>query len=417
MIGISASRFSGAGVCLLGLLSPYCVNAQTVTQRGYVETGFFAFPQTRPVDRGHFVADALMRYEAIGTAGPRFSYQVSVDARTDSHRQTERRFDITWSDRVIQRPSFAMRRASLAYSQGAFTLEAGKLFVRWGKTDILTPTDRFTPRDYLTVVENDPLAVTAARVAWSKNADTVEFIYTPRMSPSRTPLLNQRWVVTPSAAATIPINDQGALYPGGPQFGLRWNHAGSRLEHSFSYFEGFNHLPLFQGRFNPASLRLDVLRFYPKIRMIGGDVIAPLAWFTLRGEAAWFQSNDRRADEYILFVAQAERQQGEWLFLGGYTGQKVTNLRNPFQFAPDRGLTQAFVGRVGYTLDSQRSIAFETVVRQNGEGFLGKFEYSHGIGQHWRVIPRVVLIRGSDSDFLGQYRRNSYVSLILRYNF
>jgi hypothetical protein len=95
----------------------------------------------------------------------------------------------------------------------------------------------------------------------------------------------------------------------------------------------------------------------------------------------------------------------------------VTKLRDPFQFAPDRGLTRAFVGRVGYTLDSQRSLAFETVVRQNGNGFLGKFEYSHGIGQHWRVIPRAVLIRGSQSDFLGQFRRNSYVSVTMRYSF
>jgi hypothetical protein len=237
------------------------------------------------------------------------------------------------------------------------------------------------------------------------------------MTPSRIPLLNQRWAIRPPETGTLPLTDAGAFYPGGPQFGLRWNRVGSRLEHSLSYFEGFDHLPLIRGQIDPDTGGLSVFRIYPKTRMIGSDLVASLPWLTLRSEAAWFQSPDPRADEYLLFVVQAERQVGEWLLLGGYNGQKITNRRSPFQFAPNRGLTEAFAGRVSYTIDANRSIAFESVVRQNGEGFLGKAEYSHGLGVHWRVIGRMVLIRGSAPDFLGQYRRNSYGSVVFRFSF
>ena len=40
------------------------------------------------------------------------------------------------------------------------TAEFGRQIIRWGKTDILTPTDRFAPRDYLSsVVDSDFLGV------------------------------------------------------------------------------------------------------------------------------------------------------------------------------------------------------------------------------------------------------------------
>lgn len=50
--------------------------------------------------------------------------------------------------------------------------------------------------------------------------------------------------------------------------------------------------------------------------MYGGDVVVPLRWFTLTGEAGYFSSADRRADEYVLYVVQVVRQTGEWSFVG-----------------------------------------------------------------------------------------------------
>jgi hypothetical protein len=46
-----------------------------------------------------------------------------------------------------------------------------------------------------------------------------------------------------------------------------------------------------------------------------------------------------------------------------------------------------------------------------------RFEYSQLFGQHWRATGGIAWIRGDMDDFLGQYRRNSYGSLALRYSF
>jgi hypothetical protein len=62
-------------------------------------------------------------------------------------------------------------------------------------------------------------------------------------------------------------------------------------------------------------------------------------------------------------------------------------------------------------------LAFETVVRQTLSGAYFEAEYSQAYGQHWRATMSGALIRGEPDDFLGQYRLNSYLSLVLRYSF
>jgi hypothetical protein len=46
-----------------------------------------------------------------------------------------------------------------------------------------------------------------------------------------------------------------------------------------------------------------------------------------------------------------------------------------------------------------------------------KPEYSQAFGQHWRATAGFAFIRGSEGDFLGQYRRNSHAIFRLRYSF
>ncbi|MCS6953983.1 MAG: hypothetical protein NZM33_14130 [Bryobacteraceae bacterium] len=385
------------------------------SQRGFVELRTVLYPQTAANDRARVVAEGLLRYEALFKFSGWLRAAGALDARTDTHHQTSRGFQVSVWDRERQRPAFALRRFSVAVNRGSFTAEFGRQFVRWGKADVLNPTDRFAPRDFLTVVDNDFLAVTAARWSWERQGHTLDAVLAPRFTPSRIPLLNQRWVVVPEALRGIPLADGGARFPGGAQFGLRWNHVARGFEHSFSFYEGFHHLPLFEGR--PAFGRIEVVRFYPALRMYGADAAAPLRWITLKGEAAWFTSRTAQADEYVQYVVQAERQSGEWFLVGGYAGERVTRRRNPFGFAPDRGLTRAFLGRAGYTIDANRSLAFEGAVRRNGKGLWLRIEYSQGLGAHWRLTSSFTLIRGAQEDFLGQYRRNSHGILSLRYSF
>jgi hypothetical protein len=325
--------------------------------------------------------------------------------------------EFSWQDRSLQRPVLAVRRLSAAYRDGPVTIELGKQFIRWGKTDILTPTDRFAPRDFLTVVDNDFLPVTAARVTYTRGVDTLDIVWVPQFTPSRIILFDQRWAPVPEG---VRIRDAGADFPDTSQAGMRWNHAGY-IEYSVSAYRGFNHLPSFNtlAVFTGADqVQADLRRFYPQMLMVGSDAAVPLRWLTLKGEFAHFSSNDPRADEYAQYVIQLERQAGEWFFVGGYAGEAVTKTGSQSgAFAPDRGLTKTLLGRAGYTVDVNRSLVFEAAVRQNGDGTWARLEYSQALGQHWRLTGTATVIRGDPDDFLGQYRYNSYAGLVVRYSF
>jgi hypothetical protein len=425
------ARFAVA-CCLVagqGAVSP--APAQTFTSRGFVDGRLFFYPQSAPDDPTNVVGEALIRYEPSWRPESWLRVNAALDARIDTHRQVERRWVLDWQDRGIERPPFSIRRLSAMLSHGALTVEVGKQFIRWGKADVLNPTDRFTPRDFLSVVDNDFLGVTGARLTYESGGNTVDAVWVPRFTPSRIPLFDQRWAAFPPVAAAVPVSDAGSRLPGGSQAGVRWNRSGPGYEFSLSVYNGFNHLPIVDVSILPAPLRVQLTRVFPQMRMYGGDCALPNRWVTLKGEIGYFTSSTQLADEYGIYVLQLERQAGEWSFVGGYAGDFTTrNAVRPVPspipelppstivpFAAERGLARAFVGRASSTVDANSSVVLQAAVRRNGDGAWLQAQYSRARGSHLRATLEGNVIRGIDADFLGQFRRNSNVNLALRYSF
>ena len=404
---VAALVFAAA---FIGLGQPY-------TQRGFFENFSTFYPQAAPNDDGRAVSMVLLRYEAGYEVLPWLKLNASFDATTDTHRQVERAWDVSLDDRTIRRPAFSVRRLSALITRGRFTIEAGRQFIRWGRADILNPVDRFAPKDFLNVVNTEFLGVIAARATYESGSNTVDLVWQPWFTPSRTPLINQRWTVLPEQASLFRFRDLGADYPSRHQFGARWNHVGRGYEFAASYFDGFNHLPLLRASLRDAA-DVDVERWYPRLRLYGFDAAVPTRWATVKGEAAYFTTSRSQTDEYLLYVIQLERQQGEWIFAGGYAGEYLTEAAaNPFQFSPERGFAKSFLGTAQYTISPTRTFAVSAAVRQNGDGSWLRGEYSQTFGRHWRATAGFTWIRGDAADFLGQYHRNSYGSLALRYSF
>ncbi len=424
-------RFALAWCLVAACSAAWPASAQTVSSRGFLDGRFFFYPQTTPNDPTRVIGEALARVESSWKPTAWLSANAAFDARIDTHEQVERRWFIDWQDRGIQRPPFSVRRLSVVVSRGPLIVEAGKQFIRWGKADVLNPTDRFAPRDFLSVVDNDFLGVTGARATYETGGNTLDLVWVPHFTPSRIPLFNQRWTVIPAQAAAIPLFDAGSTFPRGSQVGVRWNRFGPGYEFSLSFYNGYNHLPLVDAEVLPVPLRLELTRFYPQMRMYGGDFALPNKWVTLKGEFGYFTSNTAQADEYGIYVLQLERQSGEWLLVGGYAGDFVTRtgarptppsvpgLPAPTSvlFAAERGLARAFLGRATLSLDVNSSVAFQAAVRRNGDGTWLQAQYSRAYGGHLRATFEGNLIRGSDNDFLGQFRRDSNANASLRYSF
>jgi hypothetical protein len=393
------------------------LRAQALTERGFVEARGFAFPQDAPNDRQNLVGDFLARGELFVKPLPWVQFAAGLDLRANTHDQVDAswRFDVR--DRGAKRPAISLRRLSATITHRALTIDFGKQFIRWGKADIVTPTDRFAPRDFLNVVDDEFLAVTGARGTAQLGSESFDLVWVPWLTPSRTPLLDQRWTAVPESGQEVTLVDVSPSPPAGSQVGARWGHTGAGYEYSLSVFDGFNHLPNIDVVPGVAPFEAGVVRLYPALRSYGVDAAVPTRLFTIKGETAYFTSSSPETDEYVLYVLQLERQTGEWLIVGGYAGEIVTERRARLTFAPDRGFTRSIVARASYTISANRSAAVEAAVRQDGRGVYVKGEWSQARGQHLRATITGAAIAGDADDFLGQYRRNSHVTLALRYSF
>ena len=261
------------------------------------------------------------------------------------------------------------------------------------------PADRpFCARDFLNVIGLEYLGITAARGVAQFGTHTIDAVWA-RFTPSRIPLINQRWAPLPATPIPITIAGSEAVFPVGSQVGLRYSHVARRAEYSLAVFDGFNHLPNLEAAAAPQPGAITLVRSYPTMRSYGGDAAVPTPWFTVKGEAAYSSSDTPATDDYVLYVIQLERLSGEWSFSGGYAGEVVTARRAVANFAPDRGLTRAIVARAGYTIDSNRSVAVEGAVRQDGQGVYSKVEYSQARGQHWRATINGIVIAAAATTF------------------
>jgi hypothetical protein len=405
---------------LLLLVFAVPANAQEFTYRGFVQIQSKAYPQTTPQDDRRAGVEALVRIEPAYKPADWMTLSGSVDARTDTFEHAERKWRFDVRDRGSPRPALSLRHATGAIRRGTFTVDLGKQFVRWGKADILNPTDRFAPRDFIEVTNDEFLAVNGVRGRYERGAHSLDVVWVPIFTPSRLPLLGRRWApVQPQTSGASAILDPDAVFPDRAQYGARWNVLGRGLEFSLSYFDGFNHLPQFTARPVPVSGEplVALRRTYAPLRMGGADAAIPLRWFTVKGEIASMFTTSPVADDVVIYVVQLERQSGELSLVCGYAGEVVIRRRSTLDFAPDRGLTRAFLGRAGYTLGATSDISVEAAARQNLDGVWVKSQYSRAVGAHWRATLAGAIIGGDRDDFIGQYRRNSHVVATLRYSF
>jgi hypothetical protein len=398
-------------------------HAQGSGAPGFIEAKGTLFPQRTSNDDTQAVADVLWRQEGIVNPASWLRLTAGVDFRLNSHDQIEDEWEIDWEDRGVRPSHLTLRRLAATVTAGPVTFDLGKQLIRWARADVLNPIDRFAPRDFTNVIDAEFLPVTGVRTSVDLGPETFEVVWVPQLTPSRMPLLDQRWTVLPPEAAGVSITDAGFHFPNRHQAGARWRHTGGRVEAGLSFVDGFNHLPEIEVRpLDASGASVALTRVFPRIRSYGLEFAIPTRWIALKGEGSYFTSPDHDFEEYGLYVLEIERQVGEWLLTAGYAGEtrdSEIGIRDSgrIAFDPERGLAGSLIGRLSYTVDPQRTIALEAVARQDGDGVYLKGEYSQGLGEHWRATFKQIIIAGEDNDFIGQFDRNSHFVVALRFSF
>ena len=165
------------------------------------------------------------------TNSPTCRFAGAIDARTDTHQRDRPRPGATSGGIALAAvPLFAVRRLSATYTRGKLTVRSRQAVHPLGQGRRPQPhrplrPARFPQRGGYRLPAPSPRP--ASPTARSRTPSTWSSRRASRPAASR--CSNQRWAVLPPG---IPLHELDPDFPGGPQFGARWNHIGAAAEYS-----------------------------------------------------------------------------------------------------------------------------------------------------------------------------------------
>jgi hypothetical protein len=171
----------------------------------------------------------------------------------------------------------------------------GNQFIFWGTTDWVNPTDNINPWDYVNIsaeIEDYRIPVTAAKFDfYPSDAFTFEFVWLPVFQPNKIPLQ------FPLRMGKCIVGENNPQLPekklSNSEFALRFSSRLNWIDFSFSYFRGYDkNFSLFSS-FNPGDTpKIIFTPKYNKVNIFGGDFVSTFDKFALKGEAAYFKTED-----------------------------------------------------------------------------------------------------------------------------
>jgi hypothetical protein len=430
-------------VLACALLLPLEVAAQNPLEYGgsYEQSAQFYARRPNPSDTRSAIAGRFHLWSRA-TLTPHFSWRGSLDFRLDTHHDVDRRRWADLSQRGLRQPAGALGEFYLDAKLGRLDLRAGKQEIRWGRADGFNPTDNLIPYEYIYTFSDQRIAVPALKADVYLGRARLEAAWIPFFTPTRLPLLNQRWFPELPSTAVVPSGPTGtpvearllyreglAALPGrtlgNGQWALRWNQSVPRAEFSVSYFDGFDDIAFFRATatlFPDAASPLprflvSLNRDYYRLRSVGADFASELGPFGIRGELAYFDRTDPANRDHLLFIAGLDRSWGDWFLIVQYTGQKVSGKLENSAVFPDLGLRSTALFRLERNLGPSRSAEIRGAIRLRDGDLLLQPNYTVALTNRWRVKLGATVFAGPADGFLGQYRESSHLNLELRYTF
>ncbi len=445
--GYSVALLRGSGrlaililSCISFLSSPKALAQKKFELGGFMDGSGWIYPIAPNEPDAHATGTARFQLWSRAALTPKFSWRGKMDFRLDTHRDIDRERWFDLDQRGLRQPAGTVSEFYFDLKLGRTDLRAGMQEMRWGRADGYNPTDNLIPYDYLDTFSNDRLAVPALKADTYIGQARIEAAWIPFYTPTRLPLLGQRWFPALPSTAQLPVAgnappavaDLTYLDAGGPlpartignsQWGLRYNQLVPHAELSVSYFDGFDDIPYFRPGAIPIAplprprLQVSLNREYYRVHVIGADFASGLGPYGIRGELAYFDQTDPANRDHLLFVAGVDRTWGDWFVIVQYAGQNVQAPLPSSALFPDLGLGSSLLWRVERSIGPSRTFEVKGALRfSDGDLFIQPL-YSLALSNAWRLKIGATFFAGPRDAYLGQFRDNAGINLQLRYSF
>ncbi len=142
-----------------------------------------------------------MRLEINQDLGEGFGLFLAPQWKADSGNYVKEPW-MNFRDSNFRDPYFSFNQGYLRYRAESFDVTAGKQIYSWGTADGYNPTDYLlNPWDYQDIPDREKLGVFSISANYSPLPDTsFQFIVIPLFTPSRIPMVDNRWLGVGEAA-------------------------------------------------------------------------------------------------------------------------------------------------------------------------------------------------------------------------
>ncbi len=319
----------------------------------------------------------------------------------------------------------------LKFSAGNMDYRVGRQIIVWGRADRLNPTDNLTPRNFtlLTAEEDDQrLGSLAAKITYHSHENSLTGIWLPGMDPHIFPV-----AATPGIFFTQHI-------PHTNRIALKFDHSGSNVDWSASYYSGLDLTPdIAIGATTPSGT--NVIFDHHRIRVLGMDAATVIGRYGLRAEAAYNWTANTGENDFLVkkpffyMVMGGDRTFLDYLNINiQYYLRHVTNYSDPQ--AITNPLLRPIAIQTGALwnqfIRSQHGVSVRVSNKWFNETLEGEIAAVASFGQsNYFIRPKLVyafndsvkgslgldIYRGESNTFFGRLRDNSLLFAEMKYGF
>lgn len=347
----------------------------------------------------------------------------SVDIKAEGRLYDEDVFDHRGSrDRLLE--------AYLNVHDPQVDLRLGQQIIAWGRADAINPTDLLTPKDFTHLSAEDEVDRRFGLPAGMANfhvAHALDF------SVVWIPIFHSSVVPIPERLPFVLVREEPNHDFRNHSLGFKLDRAGTGIDWSLSYFQGFDLIP-----FGRVTGPQQVLLGNQRIRAFGGDLATTLGRYGVRAETAYVRTDDphgldplaRNPSWTTVAGIDSDLTENFNVNLQGYT-RVVFHFQDPFQVSdPFARMIAVFNANIGNQLDRlqtgvtgrlkatwlQKTLAGELlgVFNANRTDFFVRPMLSYALTDVWKVYVGGDIFNGRSDSFFGRLQNTSAVFVELR---
>ncbi len=291
-------------------------------------------------------------------------------------------------------------------------LRLGRQFIFWGKTDWINPTDNITPWDYTNItaeIEDYRIAVDAAKLDWYFGSSSLELVLVPYFKP------NNLGEEIPGATEELPEQK-----PENWQEGLRFSSQVYGLNFSLSYWRGFDLYPSVVPDMRTGGLKIT----HPRQQVFGADFDYALGSFVLKGEGAYFLTEDREGtnplvkNPYLYYVMALEWAGVENLTLDiQFIEKRVLKWHEELMGPYEDKITRSASVVLSYKREGYWKLQFISVYNFRDRDYFLLPIFTYEIADGVNLYLGATIFRGPENSPFGRLKNSTRYFLEAKYSF